>query len=88
MGMTDIERKALKGSGATQTTPAEVIIEPLAVRLDEASRISGFSRSDLYRRAARGEIIFRKSGKTVLVDYATLKAAALGLPIADIRVAA
>jgi hypothetical protein len=62
--------------------------EPLAVRLPEATRISGFSRSDLYRRAARGEIIFRKSGKAVLVDYASLKAAVAALPIADVRIAA
>jgi hypothetical protein len=65
--------------------------EPLAVRLLEATRISGFSRSvrgDLYRRAARGEIVFRKCGKCVLVEYASLKAAYEALPKATINIAA
>jgi hypothetical protein len=62
--------------------------EPLAVRLAEATRISGFSRSDLYRRATRGEIVFLKAGKAVLVDYRSLKAAVAALPKATIRIAA
>ena len=33
-------------------------IELIALRLNEAQRLSGFSRSDLYRSASRGEIIF------------------------------
>jgi hypothetical protein len=62
--------------------------EPIAVRIPEAVRVSGFSRSTLYLMAARGEIVFRKCGKAVLVDYASLKAAALSLPTATIRIAA
>jgi hypothetical protein len=78
MGMTDIERQLLKGGYS---------IEPMAVRLPEASRISGFSRSELYRRAARGEVIFLKSGSTTLVDLGSLKAAVAALPRAIIRAA-
>ena len=85
MGMTEVERRALKGGAGLPAEPAA--IEPLAIRLAEAIRISGFSRSDLYRRAARGEIIFRKAGGRVLVEYAGLKAAVLALPIATINVA-
>jgi hypothetical protein len=77
--MTDIEKRAVKGGGSS--------IEPIAVRLPEATRISGFSRSDLYRRAARGEIVFLKSGTTTLVDFVSLRAAVMSLPKAPIRVA-
>jgi hypothetical protein len=59
--------------------------EPLAVRLPVASRLSGFSRSELYRRAARGEIVFLKSGSTTLVDMASLRCAVSSLPRAVIR---
>jgi hypothetical protein len=84
MGMTDIERRALKGGAGLPGVPA--LTEPLAVRLAEAVRISGFSRSDLYRRAARGEIIFRKAGGRILVEYAGLKAAIMALPVATINI--
>jgi hypothetical protein len=87
MGMTDVERRALKG-GTAMPAQSCGAIEPLAVRLDEASRISGFSRSDLYRRAARGEIIFLKSGCRVLVKMDSLRAAVAALPRATINIAA
>jgi hypothetical protein len=44
-------------------------------------------RSDLYRRAARGEVVFKKSGKSILIDYQSLKAAVAALPTATINVA-
>jgi hypothetical protein len=77
MGMTEIERQALKGGA--------VAIEPLAVRLPDAVRISGLSRSELYRRAARGEIKFLKCGTSTLVDVSSLRAAVAGLPRAELR---
>lgn len=85
MGMTNIERAALKGntalSGRGDAGPSiGPPPDPLAVRLAEAQRISGFSRSDLYRRAARGEIVFLKCGNRVLVDFASLRAALASLP--------
>ena len=76
MGMTDIERRALRGGGQAET---------IAVRLPEASRVSGFSRSELYRRAARGEIVFLKSGTTTLVEMKSLRTAVASLPRAVIR---
>jgi hypothetical protein len=81
---------ALKGSASSIAMtggrpPGE--IEPIAVRLNEAQRLSGFSRSDLYRRASRGEIIFLKSGSRILVEFASLKAAIAALPIARINIA-
>ena len=92
MGMTDIERRALKGSTAFPANAgalaAPVTIEPILVRLSDAIRLSGFSRSDLYRRASRGQIIFRKCGSRVLVDFASLKAAIAELPQAQINIAA
>ncbi len=78
MGMAGIEKRLLKSSGGEP-------LEPLAVRLPEAARISGFSRSELYRRAARGEIIFLKSGATTLVDIVSLRAAVASLPRATIK---
>ena len=73
--MTDIERRLLRG-GPKQ--------ERMAVRLPEASHLSGFSRSELYRRAARGEIIFLKCGASTLVDLDSLRAAVASLPRAVI----
>jgi len=77
MGLTDTERRSLSG-GATY-------IEPLAVRLPEASRISGLSRSEIYRRAARGEIVLLKCGRSTLAEVASLRAAVASLPRAQIR---
>jgi hypothetical protein len=76
MGMTEVERRALKGGFEVET---------IAVRLPEATRISGFSRSELYRRAARGEIVFLKCGASTLVDVASLRATVASLPRAVIR---
>jgi hypothetical protein len=94
MGMTDVERRALKGgttfptnTGALGPPVSTATIEPILVRLADAQRISGFSRSDLYRRASRGQIIFLKCGNRVLVDFASLKAAIADLPRANIKIA-
>jgi hypothetical protein len=94
MGLTDVERRALKGGAALprQCAPPKQIapppIAPIAVRLPEAQRVSGLSRSDLYRRAARGEIIFLKSGSSVLVDFESLRNAVCRLPKARINIKA
>jgi hypothetical protein len=76
MGMTEVDKRSLRGG---------TFNERLAVRLPEATRISGFSRSELYRRAARGEIVFLKCGASTLVDMASLQAAVASLPRAVIR---
>jgi hypothetical protein len=72
MGLTDIERRLLMGS--------TFVMEPIAVRIGDAVRISGLSRSELYRRAARGEVIFLKCGSSTLVDVPSLRATVASLP--------
>jgi hypothetical protein len=80
------KREILKASTALASAAlAAPMVEPLAVRIPEAARLSGFSRSQLYLMAGRGEIVFKKCGKTTLVDYPSLKARVAALPSADIR---
>jgi hypothetical protein len=64
---------------------ASVVIEPIAVRISDAQRVSGLSRSELYRRAGRGELILLKCGSSTLVDVASLRAVLASLPRAAIR---
>jgi hypothetical protein len=61
--------------------------EPLALPLAEAVRVSGFSRSALYRMATTGQVRFLKAGTRVLVDYQSLKSAVAALPRAVINIA-
>ncbi len=85
MGMTEPERRALKGNTRmTIASPGPHVGDPIAVRIPEAQRISGFSRSELYRRAGRGEIIFLKCGKSTLVDFHSLRAVMASLPRASV----
>jgi hypothetical protein len=69
----------------TEPTALTAKLQPLVIRLGEAIRFSGFSRSDLYRRAARGEVIFLKAGARVLVDLHSLRAAVEALPKANLK---
>ena len=80
MGLTDLESKMLKAAAVTRGNT-----EPLAVRLDEAQRISGMSRSELYRRNASGDIIFLKCNSRVLVDYASLKRNLAAMPRTKVK---
>jgi hypothetical protein len=45
---------------------------------------SGLSRSALYRYAAEGRLIFRKAGRTTIVDGASLADLIANLPTAQI----
>ncbi|MGC5198343.1 hypothetical protein [Aphanothece microscopica] len=45
---------------------------------------SGLSRSGLYRFAGEGRLIFRKAGRTTIVDGASLAALVESLPAAQI----
>jgi hypothetical protein len=45
---------------------------------------SGLSRSALYRYAAEGRLIFRKAGRTTIVDGASLAGLIANLPTAQI----
>jgi excisionase family DNA binding protein len=63
----------------------EETIEPLAVSIEEACRISGESRSQLYKLIADGEIEAKKSRSKTLVIYASLKKRLAQLPDAVIK---
>jgi predicted DNA-binding transcriptional regulator AlpA len=87
MGMTEIERRALKGGTRVALTISDIRgpPDPIAVRIPEAIRISGLSRSEIYRRAGRNEIVLLKCGKSTLVEYRSLRATIESLPRAPIR---
>jgi hypothetical protein len=92
MGTSDPERKALKsntngGANKSGTTAfaAGGGLDPIAMRLPDATRFSGLSRSEIYRRAGTGEIKLLKCGATTLVDVASLRVVVAGLPRAVIR---
>lgn len=77
MGMTDVEKRALKG-----TTP---FLEVVTAPIPDACRVSGLSRSEIYRRLATGEILAVKSGSRTLVLMDSLRAYLASLPIAQFR---
>ena len=60
-------------------------IQPLTVTITEAVRLSGLSRSELYRQLAAGHIRARKSGSRTLILWASLKAHVDALPEASFR---
>jgi hypothetical protein len=62
----------------------------MSVRLPVATQITGFSRSEIYRRAGwpegmPGRIVLLKCGKSTLVDMDSLRTAVTSLPKATIR---
>jgi len=58
---------------------------PLAVTIHEAVRVSGLSRSELYRRLADGKLRAVKSGSRTLVLMDSLRAHLASLPPATFR---
>jgi hypothetical protein len=54
------------------------------VRIPEAIRISGLSRSEIYRLAGRGKITLLKCGRSTLVVVPTLRRVIDELPHAQI----
>jgi hypothetical protein len=72
MGMTDVERRSLKGGASS--------IEPIAASIPDACRISGLSRSEIYRRLAAGDIRAVKSGSRTLILLDSLCAHVVSLP--------
>jgi hypothetical protein len=60
--------------------------QPLTVTICEATRLSGLSRSEIYRRLVAGDITARKSGCRTLIIWASLQAHIEGLPPAEFRV--
>jgi hypothetical protein len=77
----------LKKRTLVMATPMTSMVEPLAVPVREGCRISGLSRTELYRRAGAGELIMLKAGQRTLVKLASLKRLVASLPRATIRVA-
>lgn len=63
-------------------------VEPIAVGLADATRITGISRSELYRMLADGRIRAVKHGVRTLIPVDSLKAHIARLPPAHIRSAA
>jgi hypothetical protein len=55
-------------------------VEPLALTLFDAERLSGLRRGALYRANARGELLFIKAGRKTLVDYQSLSCLIQQLP--------
>jgi hypothetical protein len=55
-------------------------LPPMAISLDQAIRVSGFSRSELYRRLRSGEIVGLKNGRTLLIDVQSLQQCVASLP--------
>jgi hypothetical protein len=80
-------KKALTQS-ATQlatTQPETPILEPLAVNIREAERLSGLSSRTLYRAMAAGRIRAVKRGTTTLILMESLRTYIGGLPPATFR---
>jgi hypothetical protein len=77
MGMTDVEKRALRGGIA--------FIEPIAAAIPDACRVSGMSRSEIYRRLAAGDIRAVKSGSRTLILMDSLRAHLASLPAATFR---
>ena len=65
----------------TETTPTI----PLTVTILEAVRVSGLSRSELYRRLAEGKVRAVKSGARTLILMDSLRAYLASLPPATFR---
>ena len=59
--------------------------QPLTVTIPEAVRLSGLSRSEIYRRLGTGDIEARKSGSRTLIVWTSLKSHVDALPAARIR---
>ena len=76
MGLTQEEKKAMKGAGGPK---------PRAMPVNEALRYSGLSRSSFYRLAGEGKIGLVKMNRSTLAITASLDALIDGLPRASIR---
>jgi hypothetical protein len=65
---------------AAQLASTAEAIEPVNLRLNQAVHYSGLSRSTLYRLNSEHRLVFRKAGKSVLVDFKSLKSLIDTLP--------
>ena len=56
------------------TDERQPLAEPVAVRVPEAARLIGLSRSRLYELMRRGEVDYVKVGGATLIPYEGLRA--------------
>jgi excisionase family DNA binding protein len=77
MGFTEQDQRHLKGKGQSN--------QPITAPISEASRLSGLSRSEIYRRLAAGDIHAVKSGSRTLILMDSLRAHLASLPAATFR---
>lgn len=56
------------------TEPGRLSAEPICVRIREAARLTGLSRSRLYELMKSGDIEFVKVGCSTLIPYEGLRA--------------
>ena len=63
-------------------------VDPIARPINDIVRMTGISRSELYRRLAAGDIRAVKSGRTTLVLMDSVRAHLASLPPAIFRTAA
>lgn len=75
MDLSKDNRRHLKGGVAT--------MEPLAVPIPEAQRISGMSRTGIYRELGEGRLRAVKMGARTLVLVESLRAYVASLPAAE-----
>ena len=67
---------------STSPTVANAVL-PLAVTIPDACRISGYSRSELYRRLGVGDLEAVKIGRSTRVLMASIERSLAGLPRAQ-----
>ena len=74
-----------RNEGYPEMTTETLRTDPLAVPIQEAVRISGISRSELYRRLGSGDVRAVKSGARTLILMDSLRAHLASLPAATFR---
>ena len=60
-------------------------VEPYAISISEAVRLSGIGRSSIYQAIRRGELSIRKSGRRSLILTADLQRWLSELPTGEAR---
>jgi excisionase family DNA binding protein len=78
MGITEEERRRLKGGCGG-------FIEPIAAPIPDVSRVSGLSRSEIYRCLSNGRLEAIKSGSRTLILMDSVRAYLASLPRATFR---
>jgi hypothetical protein len=77
MGIKDQIHQHLRANGVT--------IDPITAPISDAVRISGLSRSEIYRRLAVGDILAVKNGSRTLILMASVRDYLARLPAATFR---